>query len=65
MNIDEVRLTTLKSNKLLELAKRYAMDAESFPPGQDRERLEQEAKRLIAEARELTTRAKEQTAKYR
>jgi hypothetical protein len=64
MAIENVRSMTARSNEMLELAKRYAEQAEKLPSGDDKRNwLEEEAKRLIEGARALTEQAKSEVSK--
>lgn len=64
--IENVRAITTRSKEVLELARRYAKEAEALPAGDaKRQWLEEEAKRLIDEARTLTEQAKEQFTRFK
>ncbi len=56
----------MRSNELLEIARRYAQQAVELPVEDDKRKwLEQEAARLLREARALTDEAREQVDRYK
>jgi len=59
--IEAVQSKTMRSNELLDIARRYAQQAVELPDEDDKRKwLEQEAGRLLREARALTDEAREQ-----
>lgn len=66
MQIDDVREKTLKSKKMLELARGYAEEAMKLPENNEKRNwLEQEASKLLVEAKNLTRQAKKKFSRLR
>lgn len=66
MQLENVLTFTARSKEMLELARRYATEAEKLPAGDaKRQWLEEEARRLMNDARALTEKAKEQVIRQK